>query len=365
MLPYRPALRFKQGEYNAAGRIRPAMQQYVRPYFILPPIIEKDPEMGRVLTHDEIAYVTGERIGKHWPRLPAYMDAQYLMSAPDDVALRRLYKVARARNPNLIAVIPAADIANPVWRDLLLSTYPRAAIHIPAEDWDGDTLRSGLAEIGLEASDCEVFIDFAGLELDPDIATEVVSGAFDDLSEVANWGCIIFQGSNFPTTNPAEPDSTQLVPRHEWTIFNSAVRTCGVPVERLGFSDFGADCGQINFPKKKGGAIPIPHVRYTTATSTVVVRGKASGKQSAVMTEVLTTLVARSDFAGKSFSYADRRMWEVANGKATAGNASQWREWNMAHHITRVVHDLALISGIQFEEETEQPEPEQIDLFSD
>ncbi|MEM9967851.1 MAG: hypothetical protein AAF755_07115 [Pseudomonadota bacterium] len=55
----------------------------------------------------------------------------------------------------------------------------------------------------------------------------------------------------------------------------------------------------------------------------------------------------------------------MANGKATAGNASQWREWNMAHHITRVVHDLALISGIQFEEENEQPEPEQIDLFSD
>ncbi len=49
MLPYRPALRFKQGEYNAAGRIRPAMQKYVRPFFILPPLVEKGPELQKVL----------------------------------------------------------------------------------------------------------------------------------------------------------------------------------------------------------------------------------------------------------------------------------------------------------------------------
>lgn len=120
MLPYRPALRFKQGEYNAAGRIRPIMQKYVRPYFILPPLIEKDPELGRVLTHDEIAYVTGKRIGTYWPRYPAYMDAQYIMKEPSDEGICRLFQVARARNANLIAVIPASDLGNRVWRGLLL-----------------------------------------------------------------------------------------------------------------------------------------------------------------------------------------------------------------------------------------------------
>ena len=365
MLPYRPALRFKQGEYNAAGRICPVMQQHIRPYFILPPIIERDPEKRRVLTDEEIAYVTGDRIGRHWPRLPAYMDTQYVMIDPDNAAIERIYQVARSRNPNLIAVITASDIANPVWRGLLLGTFPRAAIYVPAGDLDGKALRSGLQTIGLEASDCEIFIDFTGFVLDPDIATEVVSGKFDELSEIANWGCIVFQGSNFPTTNPAEAGSTHLVPRHEWIVFNSAMKTCSVPAERLGFSDFGADCGQINFPKKRGGVVPIPHVRYTTETSTVVVRGKANGKQSEVMKEVLKTLVARPDFAGKNFSYADRIMWNAANGIISTGTPSQWRENNMAHHITHVVRDLAVMSGIQFEEKIEQPESEQIELFSD
>ncbi|MDF1777984.1 MAG: beta family protein [Rhizobiaceae bacterium] len=365
MLPYRPALRFKQGEYNAVGRIRPEMQKHVRPYFILPPLIEKDPELGRILTHDEIAYVTGERLGKHWPRYPAYMDAQYVMAEPSDEAITRLYQVARARNEKLIAVIPASDLANPLWRSLLLGSFPRAAIHLPAENLDGESLKKGLSALGVDASSCEIFVDFAGLELGLEDVSDVVSGTFSDLAEIANWGCIVFQGSNFPTTNPAEQGKTQMVLRHEWTVFNAAMRVSDIPAERLGFSDFGADCGQINFPTKKGGAIPIPHVRYTTETSTVVIRGKAGGKQSDAMKEVLETLVKRPDFEGRTFSYADQRMWDAANGHATTGSATMWREWNMAHHISRVVRDLAAMAGIVFKEEVEQQEQEQLNMFAE
>ena len=51
--------------------------------------------------------------------------------------------------------------------------------------------------------------------------------------------------------------------------------------------------------------------------------------------------------------------------RPTPGSASMWREWNMAHHLTRVVRDLAAMSGVEFEEEVEHPEPEQIGLFAD
>ena len=83
------------------------------------------------------------------------------------------------------------------------------------------------------------------------------------------------------------------------------------------------------------------------------------------MKAVLKDLVARPDFAGKMFSYADHRMWDAANGHAKPGSASMWREWNMAHHITRVVHDLAALSGLSFEDEPEHREPEQLSIFAD
>lgn len=365
MLPYRPALRFKQGEYTAAGSIRADVQKYVRPYFILPPLIEKDPKLGRVLTHDEIATVTGGRIAKYWPRYPAYLDAQYMLAEPSDEGITRLYQVARAQNAHLIPIAPASDLANPIWQKLALGTFPRLAIHLRAEDLDADQLSAGLISLGIDASECEIFVDFSDLELGMDDVSAIVNGTLDDLTEIAPWGCIVFQGSNFPTKNPAEAGKTAIVPRHEWTIFNEALRDCSVPHDRLGFSDFGADCGKINFPTKKSSAIAIPHVRYTTKTSTLVIRGAATGNQSERMVAVLKVLTEHPDFAGKSFSYADKRMWDTANGHATAGTASNWREWNMAHHILCVVHDLAALSDLTVGEDVVEDDAEQFLLFTD
>ena len=52
MQPYRPALRFKQGEYRAAHALPLDMQEHLRPYFIVPPPKESDPELGRAPTVD-------------------------------------------------------------------------------------------------------------------------------------------------------------------------------------------------------------------------------------------------------------------------------------------------------------------------
>jgi hypothetical protein len=43
-----------------------------------------------------------------------------------------------------------------------------------------------------------------------------------------------------------------------------------------------------------------------------------------------------------------RSMWEAAKGLVPPGNPSIWREWNMAHHMTRVLRDLAAYSGVSF-----------------
>lgn len=326
-------------------------------------MIEQDPELGRALTHDEIATVTGRRIAKHWPRYSAYLDAQYMLAEPSHEGIIRLYQVARAQNANLIAVAPASDLANPIWQKLALTAFPRLAIHLRAGDLDGNQLAEGMKALGIEAADCEIFVDFSDLELGMEDVGAVVNGTLDALSEIATWGCIVFQGSNFPTKNPAEAGKTATVPRHEWTIFNEALRDCVIPHNRLGFSDFGADCGKINFPTRKSGAIAIPHVRYTTKTSTLVIRGAATGSQSERMVSVLKELTEHSDFAGKGFSYADKRMWDTANGRATAGTASNWREWNMAHHIIRVVTDLAALTGVSLEEDEVLEKIEQISMF--
>lgn len=366
MLPYRPAQRFKQGECLACAKVQPDMQKYLRPFFIIPPPKERDPEKGRPLTPDEIAYVSGERIGKHWPLYPAYLDAQYVLPAMGDAGLVRLFQVARARNKNLIAVAPACDIHNPIWRKLVQRETPRLAIHLPFEDFDPEALEEGLKSLGISAQDCEIFVDYTGsVDLGMESAAEAVAGGLEMVGAVAPWGGVVFQASNFPTTNPAEENGDYEVARHEWTIYKRLLTECSIPNDRLGFSDFGADCGKIAFPKKGGGGRPIPHVRYTTARSTVVVRGASTGQQSPNMTEVLNRLIDRPDFAGQAYSYADRRMWEAAKGIISPGNPSIWREWNMAHHMTRVLRDLGAMAGVEFENGPMTTIAEQASLFEE
>jgi hypothetical protein len=364
MLPYRPALRFKQGEYLAAARIPRGIQKYIEPYFIIPPPKERDPEKGGPLTAEEIAQLTGERLGKHWPLYRAYLDPQYVMPLLRDDGLTRMFQIARARNPNLVPAVTLSQLQNPVWQRLLRPTAPRVAIHLPYEQLDEVALIEGIKALGCRAEDVDVFLDFTGVPFEMEDVSASVAGQFDALAEIAPWRHIIFQGSAYPVKNPAEEGKDADVPRNEWTTFLRAMEDCSVAPQRLGYSDFGADCGEINFPRKGGGK-PIRHARYTGAKSTVVIRGKDTGSHAVNMKDVYTRLVQGEHFSGQGYSYADRRMWQAAMGIATCGNPSMWREWNMAHHMVRVVRDLGAMVGITFAEGPVETVPEQASLFED
>ena len=226
-------------------------------------------------------------------------------------------------------------------------------------------MEEGIKALGISAQDCEIFVDFTGAELEPDIATDSIAGTLETVADVAPWGAVIFQASNFPTTNPAEDGETVEVPRHEWEIFRRLLTEKTIPAERLGFSDFGADCGKIEFRRSGGGGAPIRHIRYSTERSVIVVRGTMSGSQSDVMRGVFNRVVSHPDFAGQAFSPADRKLWEASKGLVNQGNASTWRQMNMTHHMARVLRDLGQLAGLSFADGSVSVEREQLTLLDD
>lgn len=347
MLPYHPALRFKQGEYIAGARVARDIQRHIQPRFIIPPPKEADPEKGRPLTADETAYLAGERIGKHWPFYPAFLDAQFVAPYIGDDGLTRMFGIAQGRNSKLAVVVAVANLFNPVYRMFLRASAPRIGIHLPYEEVDTSQILRGLKQIGCAPEECVLFLDFTGAPLDVEGASGSVAELFDQLGTAARWGRIVFQGSAFPTTNPAEHGGKFLVPRDEWRVFRDALQECSVSPEFVGYGDYGADCGEINFPRKGGGRA-IRHLRYTGLADTIVIRGAADGRDEDVMRDVCQRVLDSGHFAGQSYSYADDRIWRCAKSLDGPGNASMWREWNMAHHMTRVVRDLGAMAGITF-----------------
>lgn len=365
MLPYFPALRFKQGEYTACAKLPSAIQKYIFPRFIVPPPKERDPELARIPTPDEIAYLTGSRIGKHWPLHPAFLDAQYATPALEGDGLLRMFAVARSYNPNLIPVAQVSDLADPTYRKIIGATSPRFGIYMPYEDIDPDALISAVQNIGVSPQDCVIFVDFTGADLEPERAAGSIGFVFDLLGECAPWNRIVFQGSVFPTANPAEHGQSILIPRNEYKSFVAAREECSVSVDRIGYGDYAADCGEINFPTKSGGGKAIRHIRYTTPTDTFVVRGEKEGSDEQIIRDVCQKIIASPHYSGRDLSYADERIWQIAKGLASCGNASMWREWNTAHHLTLAVHDLGRKAGIEFTKEKVAAISEQVLMFED
>ncbi|WP_429923195.1 beta family protein [Agrobacterium vitis] len=365
MLPYHPALRFKQGEYLATARISRDLQRHIQPRFILAPPKERDPEKGKPLTEEEIATITGERIAKHWPLFPAYLDAQYVAPFIGDAGLKELFRIAQRRNEQLAVVASVKDLLNPIFRNFLRRNVPRIGIYLPYEDIDTDLLLKAVEAVGCKPSDCVLFVDFTKAPLSVEGVSGSVAGVFDTLGGAAQWARIIFQGSSFPTKNPAENDKQVSIPRYEWEVFQAAMKECSVSPELIGYGDFGADHGEIKFRRKGGGSPPIRHIRYTGKKETIVFRGKDTGKQGDAMKVVCERVLNSGEFAGQGYSYADDMIWRVAKGISTAGTPSMWREWNMAHHLAQVVKDLGAMSDLKFASGPASVAVEQQSLFAE
>jgi len=357
MLPYHPALRFKQGEYTAIGKIAPDIQRQIQPRFIIPPPKEFDPAKGRPLTAEEIAYESARRIGKSWPFEHAFLDAQYVGSFIGDAGLKKLFSVAQRQNSKLVAVATADDLFNPTFAHFLRASAPRLGVFVHYEKIDIGRVLAGLRAIGCAPEDCVIFVDFNRAPLELKGIEFSVAAILDDVAAAAQWQRIVFQGSSFPKTNPAKTKGTFNVARHEWDVFQAAIKECAAPPGLIGYGDYGPDTSEIKFPRKSGGAAPYRHIRYTVDGSSMIVRGSDTGTQTSAIQDVCRTILSSGKFLGRDYSYADEAIYQIGNGRWPGGSPSMWREWNMAHHMTYIVRQLGAQVGekFRFSQVTDEP----------
>ena len=317
------------------------------PRFVIPPLNEKDVELGRLLTlNDDVAHVMGARIGKYWPLQPAFLDTRFVAQGLGEKGVVRMFEVARSYNFNLVPMANYSDLSSPFYRELVSNTYPKLGVHVPFDEIDTNTMLESVKQAGCEPEACDIFVDFSGADLDPSRASDVISSVLDLIGNSALWRRIIFLASVFPTKILAQHGQTVPVPRNEYKSFLSALNTVLIPRERIGFADYGADCAISGFRVSSGGRA-IRHLRYTTPNEYYIVRGKGTGTDTQIMRDVCSKVVELEHFAGLDFSYADYRIFRNAKGLASCGNASMWREWNTAHHITTVIHSLGRLAGIE------------------
>jgi hypothetical protein len=269
--------------------------------------------------------------------------------------LPTIFKVAWDLGSNLTPVATTGEVLNgygpsiaqTIDRDSPLNFVLRVEIgDILDEDIDL-RIRETLSAPSLSPYQCFVILDFGDADLtDVEVATAIIKSGIETIQSLGNWKRIVFQGTNYPEKNPARDDATAIVPRNEFRIWSKIWEDSDNYRQCL-FGDFAADSAKFNFGSGGGGWV-IRHFRYCTADRNwIVIGGKAtdSYKYKAAMTSVSNRILASGKFAGKDFSSADDYIYQLAKGTGGPGNASTWREINVAHHVTQVVHDLGKLYG--------------------
>lgn len=372
---YAPALRMKAGELQGIRELAPDVADRVLPRMIVPPPAERDEALQPRLLESAAYPDIGGPLATYWGRRNVLVEASYLLDeyGRDRLGLwlPKMFERARAAG---VGAIPLVKL-----KDLLaddLDAYAQALDHgaalkfglvISSNDLGNrDEIARGLdalSRLRLSPDQCLIIADFHDADLSiVDVVAPIIGAALEDLKELAPWQQVIFQGTNFPEKNPAEPGSYKLVPRTEWLSWRRAVSFDPQTADYMIFGDYAADCSKLSFDGGRGMAIR--HYRYATPDAWLVQRGAKSGAHEEVMRKVCSEILASGVFAGRTFSSGDDYIYRTAKNAGGPGNAKDWRAVNTTHHITRVVTDVGAVKSVRFNAKVVEELESQPPLFS-
>lgn len=371
---YVPALRMKAGERAGLCDLALDVADRILPRMIVPPPKERDDAFQAQLFEAEDCPNIADALAAYWRGRNVLVEASHLL--PDfgrETAgrwLPKMFELARRAGVPAIPLVALADLtmgSREAFRAACGTGPIRLGIVVQSSDLEGhdalNPLLDHLEAMGLSPAGCSIIVDFGGDYFErPEIVTPIIHAALETLQELGPWQQVIFQGTNYPDKNPAEPGGSYMVPRNEWKAWCQAVRFDPATAEHMIFGDYAADCATMVFGEAK--VRPIPHYRYSTPEAWLIQRGSASGTNTAIMRDICFRIVESGEFAGRSFSSADEYIFQTARGQAGPGTPTKWRAVNTTHHITRVVADIGRVRGFALQQRASPPPPDQGSLFN-
>lgn len=372
---YVGALRMKAGELMGVRDLAPDVADCVIPRFIVPPLSEREDELQPRLLAGERFPDVSAALAAHWLQRDALIEATYLMDEFGrermSLWLPRMFESARKAHTRPIPLVPVDDLLRDDRGAYKACIDTKASLKFGIVFSSGDLADSELVKqalgiiekLGLTPGDCMIIADFHDADFtNADHVAPVIAGVLDMLQSSAVWQQIVFQGTNFPETNPAIAGSHSIVPRNEWIAWRKATRFEPATADHMIFGDYAADCAKIVF-KNGGGAAAIRHYRYATPEAWLVQRGADTGAHAAIMRKVCQEILASGQFAGRTFSSADDYIFRTAHNAGGPGGAKEWRAINTTHHITRAVADVGSVRGFELKRTALEPLDGQMALF--
>ncbi|TIO05685.1 beta family protein [Mesorhizobium sp.] len=352
---YVPALRWRQGEYQALARLAAAAKDRIVPYVTIPEV-EFDFELWQPKkTVQEHVHPFAARFKAKWGQRPAWVGVHPSISGNPmgdgrDI-FTYVFEALRAFQANAMPAVPldaspltVASVAGIVATDGL-----GAAIAVRLEDLMKPDARTRIealtTALGISLDEVDLVIDLGAPNFEPYNAfAGALIAAMQKLGDLHAFRNFVVIGTAIPETFKDVAKGADQLPRHDWLFYQALLGNMPAGMRQLNYGDY-----TIVHPEFK--ALDMRMIKaagklvYTTPAAWEVRKGGAFNDNRAQMHGHCASIVASGKFDGAGYSSGDEYIAKCAVHKEGPSNQTRWKEVAINHHITRVLDDLATLGA--------------------
>lgn len=348
---YVPALRWRQGEYQALARLVAAVKDRIVPYVTIPEV-EFDFELWQPKKSvQEHVHPFAARFNAKWGQRPAWIAVHpSIANKPMGDGLdifTYVFEALRAFQASSIPALPLdssplmiASVASIVATDAL-----GAAITVRLEDImkpDARTRIEALATlVGVSFDEVDLVIDLGAPNFEPyDAFAGAMIAAMRRLGDLHAFRNFIVIGTAIPETFKNVAKGADQLPRHDWLFFQAMIAKMPADMRRPNYGDYTIvhpEFTPVDMRKIKSAGKLV----YTTSGAWEVRKGGAFRDNPGQMHDHCASIVTSGKFSGAGFSSGDDYIAKCAVKSKGPSNQPWWKFVTINHHITHVVTDLA------------------------
>lgn len=352
---YVPALRWRQGEYQALLRLTNSVKDRIVPFITIPEIEFDFEEWRPKKSVQEHVHPFAARYKSKWGKRPAWVGVHHsIVQKPMDDGqdiFTYVFQGLRKFEASAAPTIPLGADADTVRAVAAILTRDSLGVAISvrledlmkhAPDAEVQALTSAL---GTKLSDTDLIVDLGAPNFEP---YEAFSGALilalRKLGNLHAYRNLVLIGTAIPATFKDVAKGTDEIPRHDWLFYQTLLAKLPAGMRRPIFGDYTIvhpEFAAIDMRKIKAAG----KIVYTTPRSWSVHKGGAFRDNPEQMHDHCADLVSKAIFKGPEYSNGDDYIAKCASRREGPSNPTRWKNVAINHHITHVLDDLAMFGG--------------------
>lgn len=352
---YVPAIRWRQGEYQALLQLDDHTKGRIAPFITIPEI-EFDFEAWQPKKNiQDHVHPFIARYKAKWGKRPAWIGVvESIISQPMDdgrAVFNYVFDGLRANGANAIpSVALSADSSTLVAVASIIKLDNKGVgISIRLEDLmqanSATRLQALRTALNVNLEDCDLLIDLGAPNFEPYKAfSSALINVLKKIADLSIYRNVVLIGTAMPPSLKDVAKGRDEIPRHDWMFYQQLIKMVPAGMRTPIYGDYtivhptftATDMRMIK---------PAGKVVYTTQEAWAVYKGGSFRDKPDQMHDHCAAIVASSSYMTSTFSAGDEYIEKCAKHLDGPSNQTRWKNVGINHHITLVVHDLAKLVG--------------------